>query len=237
VSKQHILIDACVAAAFYAPKTTRSAVLVERATKLFTGRSPSQDYQLLMPNFCIGETFAVFEKYRWGASWNEHVNERTRLGTREFNRIRRRFHVDIQNGARIMQVELNRYHILCLDLIAPINAAYRISRDRRKGKRKQRKPVRPASTYDLLFVAMGMWLQKQLGSENFVMATGDQRISLIVKRARSVSLRRSMRRHLMQVSKRIGLSYGSDVYPNVIDLVRARKGELRQWFQEWTPVW
>ena len=230
--RKHILIDACVAAAAYALKSTRSAKLASRANVLLTGFSPECEPQLLIPNFCIAETFAVFEKYRWGASWNPHVNPKTRLTAREFRTARKSFHRAIHNGSRLLQIELNRYHVLCLDLIAPINAAYRIKRDR--GKKKN---VSPARTYDLLFISMGIWLQNQLGSDNFVVVTGDERIALIIRRAKSVSLARSMRRHLRTVAKGIGLQYGSSIYPEVIDLVHCNRSQLVSTFSSWRPQW
>jgi hypothetical protein len=53
-----------VAAAHFAPKSTQSAHLKARSATLFTGASPQVDLRLLIPNFCIAEVFAVFEKYR-----------------------------------------------------------------------------------------------------------------------------------------------------------------------------
>jgi hypothetical protein len=208
LAKKYILIDACVAAAAFAPQTTRSTHLVHRSTTLLNGRSTAVEPQFLIPNFCIGEAFAVLEKYRWGASWSRHVNPKTRLTHRSFQTARKEFHEAIHNGTRLHQVELNRYHILCLDLIAPINAAYRIKRDR-----KRKKNVNPASTYDLLFVAMAIWLQRLHGAADFVADTGDERVALVVKRAKSVKLGRPMRTHLAGVASGIGLAYGPDIYP------------------------
>jgi hypothetical protein len=159
------LIDACVAAAAFAPEATRSTKLVDRAAALLNGASAAFQPQFLIPNFCIGETFTVFEKYRWGASWNKHVNANTRLTPGRFRAARDAFHQAIHNGTRLLQVELNRYHVVCLDFIAPINAAYRIKRDR-----KTKRNVSPASTYDLLLVAMGIWLQRQHAAGDFVVA-------------------------------------------------------------------
>lgn len=184
LTKKHILVDACVAAAAFAPKTTRSVHLVEPAgALLLNGSSMTCQPQFLIPSFCSGETFAVFEKHRWGASWNEQVSAKTRLTPSRFRAARKAFHEAIHNGKTLLQVELNRYHVLCLDLVAPINAAYRIKRDRTVKGRTVKKNVSPASTYDLLIVAMGIWLQRQLGVENFVVATGDERVALVVKRA------------------------------------------------------
>ena len=232
MAKKHILVDACVVAAAFAPRTTRSAHLVSRANTLLRSTSTECQPQFLIPNFCIGETFAVFEKYRWGASWNPQV--KTCLTKRQFDSARALFHESIHNGTKLLQVELNRYHVLCLDLISPINAAYRIKRNRKRKNKPVKKQVTPASTYDLLVVAMGIWLQRQLGPENFVIATGDERLASVVKRAKSVKLRRPIRHHLRDVADRLGLTYGPEMYPEVVDLVHARVNPLKNALPGWT---
>ena len=228
---KHILIDANVAAAHYAPKSTRSVNLKDRARNLFAGRPRGYEVSFIIPNFCIAEVFAVFEKYRWGGAWNPHVNPNTRLTPREFQSARRAFHRDIHNGRLILQHELNRYHILCVDLISPINAAYKIKRSR--GNRRQ---ITPAKTYDILFVAMGIWLQKLMGQENFVMVTGDERIALITKRAQAPGLSAQMKEHLTQTAKQVGLQYSSAIYPEVVDLVHSTNAELKNIFPDWNPA-
>ena len=104
--------------------------------------------KLLIPNFCIAEAFAVFEKYRWGKAWNSHVT--VTLTHRKFQRARATFRGAIHNGANLLQVELDRYHILCVDLVSPINNAYKIKR-----KRKKPKSVSPAKTYDMACTRFG----------------------------------------------------------------------------------
>jgi hypothetical protein len=233
--RRHVLLDACVAAAAYAPKTTTSKNLRDRATRLLRGSTPDFESSLLIPNFCIAEVFSVFEKYRWGGAWNTHVSDRTRLNAREFKLAREHFHASIHNGERLLQMELSRYHILCLDLIAPINAAYQIKRPRKmKGKTK---PVHPAGTYDLLFLAMGIWLQKELGNGVLTLVTGDERVAKVAHRARAVSLGQAMRAHLGRVATNLGLAYSPSIYPTVLDLVHASKAELRQAFPNWAPAW
>jgi hypothetical protein len=233
MAQKHILIDACVAAAAFAPRTTRSAHLVRRASILLQSASTECQPQFLIPNFCIGETFAVFEKYRWGASWNDHV-KKSHLTPGQFRTARQGFHQAIHNGATLLQIELNRYHVLCFDLISPINAAYRIKRDRkRKNNPAKKRQVTPASAYDLLLVSMGIWLQRQLGPENFVIATGDARLAEVVKRAKSVNLGRPIRQHLRDVANSLGLTYGPAIYPEVVDLVHARVNSLKQALPGW----
>jgi hypothetical protein len=232
MARHYVLVDACVAAAHYAPKSTNSVMLRARAKTLLTGSSPMLDAKFLIPNFCIAEVFAVFEKYRWGRTWNKQVKATHTLTPREFDRARTSFGDAIHNGSKLLQLDLNRYHILCSDLVSPINNAYKIKRDR-----KSKKNVYPASTDDMLIVSMGIWLNQQFSDADFTIVTGDGRLASVLDRAKSVKLGVPMRQHLTTVATRLGLNYGPKIYPNVVDLMRDHKATLRARFPDWTPGW
>ena len=190
--------------------------------------------QLLIPNFCIAEVFAVFEKYRWGRTWNSHVKKENCLTPTEFATARDGFKSAIHNGAEILQCDLSRYHILAVDLISPINNAYRIQRQRGKNAKKQ---ATPASTYDILVGAMGIWLQHQFGRDHFTVVTGDDRIRQVLVRAKSVSLGKPMKRHLKAIAEGFGFVYGPSLYPEVLNLVNATPRDLSARFPDWQPFW
>lgn len=232
MERHYVLLDACVAAAYFAPKSTVSANLRSRATALLTGSSPDLSVKFLIPNFCIAEVFAVFEKYRWGSTWNKQVKSTHTLTAKEFNASRAAFRASIHNGSGILQVDLNRYHILAVDLVSPVNNAYKIKRDR--GKKKN---VNPAKTYDMLIVAIGIWLKHQFGDAAFTVVTGDERLAAVVERAKSVKLGVAIKKHLADVAQNLGLSYSPDLYPTVINLTQASKAELSARFPNWTPGW
>ena len=199
---------------------------------MLTSSSPDVAIKFLMPNFCIAEVFAVFEKYRWGRTWNKQVNAARTLTPKQFNSSRTAFRAAIHNGAQILQVDLNRYHILAVDLVSPVNNAYKIKRDR--GKRKN---VSPAKTYDMLIVAMGIWLKHQFGDADFTVVTGDERLAAVVERAKSVKLGSSIKKHLADVAKILGLAYSPNLYPTVLNLTQASKADLAARFTNWTPTW
>lgn len=230
MARHYVLLDACVAAAHFAPKTTHSVNLRSRSATLLSGDAPGIDVRFLIPNFCIAEVFAVCEKYRWGKTWNKHV--KVSLTPAEFSAARTAFGAAIHNGSGILQVELDRYHILCVDLISPVNNAYKIKRDRTR-----KTNVTPAKAYDMLFVAMGIWLQHQYGSDAFTVVTGDERLAAVVERAKSAKLGRPMRQHLSTAAASLGLAYSSSLYPTVINLTQAGKGELADRFPGWAPAW
>jgi hypothetical protein len=230
--RHYILLDACVAAAYFAPKSTTSAKLRLRATALLSGSSPDLHVKFLMPNFCIAEVFAVFEKYRWGRTWNRQVKAAHTLTPKQFSTARKDFRDAIHNGAHILQVDLNRYHILAVDLVSPVNNAYKIKRDR-----GMKRDVNPAKTYDMLIVAMGIWLKHQFGDGEFTIVTGDDRLAAVVERAKSAKLGVPIRKHLSDVAKTLGLSYSPDLYPKVLNLTHVPKSELASRFTNWNPAW
>ena len=231
----YVLLDACVPAAHFAPRSTRLTSLASRSTALLSGSSPDNQYRFLIANFCIAEVFSVFEKYRWGESWNSHVTSHNRLTQQQFMAARKGFGEMIHNGSKILQVELDRYHILCVDLLSPINNAYKISR-KRKGK-KTTQVVPPAKTYDMLVAAMSVWLAQQHGADNFTLVTGDRRLASVINRAKSISLNRSIKAHLTERATSLGLTYSPAIYPEVIDLGRASLTQLRARFPNWSESW
>lgn len=231
--RHYVLLDANVPAAHFAPKSTGNRTLLARAAAMLSGATPNFDVQFLIPNFCIAEVFSVFEKYRWGRTWNTHVKPANTLTPTEFAGARAGFRLAIHNASGILQVELDRYHVLCVDLISPVNNAYKISRNR-GGRKKQ---SRPGSTYDMLIAAMGIWLAQQHGRENFTIVTGDQRLADVLYRARSAALSQAIKAHLTGTAASLGLTYGPELYPEVLDLAHASKAELRARFPNWAPAW
>lgn len=230
--RHYVLLDASVAAAHYAPKSTVSANLRDRATKLLTGAAAGTEVRFLIPNFCIAEVFSVFEKYRWGRTWNKHVKAGSILTKKEFTTARKQFAEAIHNAKKIFQIELSRYHILCIDLVSPINNAYRIKRDR-----SSKKNVNPASTYDMQIVSMGIWLQHMLGPADFTIVTGDERLEAVVKRAKSAKLAKTIKSHLTTVASNLNLTYSPDLYPTVLNLTQASKAQITARFPGWVPAW
>lgn len=237
--RHYVLLDACVPAAHYAPKSTTSINLRERSRALLTGHSNTRDIRFLIPSFGIAEVFAVFEKYRWGQTWNRQVSDANCLTPTEFRHARRDFGAAIHNGRTILQLELNRYHVLCVDLVSPINNKYKFNRDRRKatGGKSGRKPPLPFSTADALLISMGIWLKHLVGDGSLTLVTGDARITNVVARAKSEKLALPMKRHLSAVAGNVGLTFGPAIYPDVVNLIGATKGEMAEAFPDWVPQW
>jgi hypothetical protein len=65
-----------------------SGIAENETASLLTGASPNLDVRFLIPNFCIAEVFAVFEKYRSDRAWNKQVKKSHVLSQREFDDAR-----------------------------------------------------------------------------------------------------------------------------------------------------
>ena len=226
----YCLFDANVVAAYYCPKTTRSIRVWESARALIESvRSGGSKHFLYIPNFCIAEVFNVFMKYAY-SRWNRHTAT-SRIDRRVHRSVQKQFQDDIHNASLFYHYELSRYHVLAINLIAPIDHHYKMARKRRRGAGHS-----PAGTFDQLIIAMGMHLVKIHGSGNVVIITSDDRLAKIIERCRAgipLSVRNRLR--LVDAFKLTGISFKRDSFPIVINLKTATKRELESVFGDWPP--
>ncbi len=226
----YCLFDANVIAAYYCSKTTRSTKVVENARILVESvRSGESDYFFYIPNFCIAEVFNVFMKYTF-SNWNIHTKS-GRINRKIHSSLRKQFREDIHNARLFYHYELSRYHVLAIDLVAPIDHHYKISRER---KNKKRKAQNPAGTFDHLIIAMGIHLVKIHGSDNVVIVTADDRLAKIVEKCKEhIPVTIQNRLGLKKVSEFIGIPFSPKSFPHVINLKKATKTQLKSLFKEW----
>ena len=236
----YILLDANVTAAYYLPRSTTSANVRSRIETLFHAvRSGTVDHFFYLPNFCVAEVFSVFMKYSFGR-WNSHVKDKGTIDTRYYNRIVRQFQHDIHNGLFIYHYELSRYHVLAINLVAPVDHYFQISRARRsklKGKRtgKLRKPnVNPAGTLDHLIVAMGLHLARIHGRENVAIVSSDNRLTQILTKCKSDIPYQTVRKlKLDRAADLTGIPFEPESFPMHVNLKNAPRLELEAIFGQW----
>jgi hypothetical protein len=230
--KKYIVLDSCVVAAHYIPESaSRYARLAERASLLISaaGGPVRADQRLLIPAFCIPEVFSIFAKYRFG-KWNTHVKNNT-IDDLAYWKARLRFRNDIHNGKVIQQIALSRYIILATDLISPIDHHYEYYRSRTKKIRKV-----PMGAFDHSLIATGIDLVKCRGHNNVLIATADRRLGHILGRARKVRRNSAAKLGLIRTAKDLGLRWGPDIYPEVVNLATAKDVDLIRAFGEWPPA-
>jgi hypothetical protein len=239
---KYILLDGNVTAAYYLPRSTRSANTKNRAQILFdSARSGKRDFFFYLPNFCVAEVFSVFMKYSFGR-WNEHVRKKRLLDTRVYNSLVDQFEKDIHNGTFIYHYELARYHVLAINLVAPVDHYFQISRARlnRKAKTTREKAnkikprVNPMGTFDHLIIAMGIHLAKIHGSENVAIVSSDTRLTDVLAKCKSQIPPNNIRKlKLDQAESLTGIAFSPNSFPHHVNLVNASVANLKALFGDW----
>lgn len=125
---RYLLCDANVVAAYYLPRSMRSVRARTRIEAILNAvRSGGGNHFLYIPNICIAEVFSVFAKYSFGR-WNRHLKKQGTIDSRVYKSLVKQFETDIHNGHFFYQYELSRYHVLGVDLVAPVDHYFQISR-------------------------------------------------------------------------------------------------------------
>jgi hypothetical protein len=227
MARTYLLLDANVTAGYYLPRSLRSVRARSRIESIINAaRSGTTDVFLYIPSFCIAEVFSTFMKYAFG-SWNRHVRRAGgRIDRRVYERLVSQFQRDIHNGAAINQYELSRYHVLGINLVAPIDHHFQI---RRAGANH-----RPMSTLDHLLVSMGIQLAKVHGQDRVVVVSADRRLCDVLKKCRSGLRSRVINRLKLRIAREVtGRDYSPNLYPQVINLATATKAELTAALPGW----
>lgn len=235
----YVLLDANVTAGYYLPRSLRSIHARERIEIIFNSvRSGKSEHFFYLPNFCVAEVFSVFMKHSFG-SWNKHVKKT--IDTRNYNKIVKQFQSDIHNGSFIYHYELSRYHVLGINLIAPIDHYYQLARARKsksikKGKNgKLVKPnVSPMGTFDHLIISMGMHLAHIHGEDNVVVLSTDDRLTNVLAKCKSEIPKETIKKLKLNDAKAItGMTFSPTIFPKHLNLKNCTKSDLIDVFGEW----
>lgn len=223
----YILLDANVTAGYYLPRSLNSKVAGDRIRVIFdAARSGKSDFFFYLPNFCVAEVFSVFMKHSFG-SWNGHVSKKGTIDTRVYSSLVEQFQDDIHNGKFIYHYELSRYHVLGINLVAPVDHYYRF---RRGNKRR----VVPMGTFDHLIISMGVHLSRIHGRDNVVVVSTDDRLTDILhKCCAGISKGTQRKLHLENAEKLTGVPFAPNTFPRGINLKTATKAELCEIFGTW----
>lgn len=222
-----MLLDANIVAGYYLPRSLNSLRARSRIRMLLDSvRSRSSSHFLYVPNFSIAEAFGVFAKHSFG-KWNPHLKHKGTIDTRVYSSMCKQFSADIHNGALFTQYELSRYHILGVDLVAPIDHYYQITR--KKGRRHV-----PAGAFDQLIVSMGIQLTHIHGSGNVAIVTTDDRLTRLVEKCRSgIKAPVIKKLKLDRATGLTGRAFGPSIFPDIVDLSDATKADLTRVFGQW----
>ena len=225
-SEMYILLDTNVTAGYYLPRSLNSQRAKDRIKNVFDSvRSGESSHFFYLPNFCVAEVFSVFMKHAFG-TWNSHLKNKGTIDTRVYKSLVRQFESDIHNARFIYHYELSRYHVLGINLVAPIDHYYRI----RRGKKR----VTPMGTFDHLLISMGVHLAHIHGRDNVVILSTDDRLTDILKKCSSSIPAATIRMlHLDHVEKLTGRKFCPRTFPQFANLKDAPNKVMTSIFGQW----
>ena len=227
----YLLWDSSVVVPYYVPDATNNKRAVQRAQIILDSvRNHRTDAFCYIPNVVVAEVFAAFDREHL-STWDPVVykkyggNGRSLHGAK-YQSARRTFRRDIHNGALFYQMELNRYHILSLDLISPVDKYRKFYRTR---------GVKSMGASDLLIGAMALHLTKIHGRDRVRLLTADRRMKAIFESAcPGININTARSLGLLAKAKDLGFgAWSPDIYPGVIDLERSPDKELAEFFGGW----
>ena len=149
-----------------------------------------------------------------------------KIDRRVYERLVVQLQNDIHNGSFINQYELSRYHVLGINLVAPIDHHFQISR----GKKNHR----PMGTFDHLIIAMGIQLAHVHGAENVVIVTADSRLTDVLEKCKSGLKPSVIKKLKLHIAERVtGRPFSAGRYPQHANLKDATNAQLRGVFGTW----
>lgn len=229
-----VLLDANLVVGYYLPKSlssVRARPLIKNIIDAVKNGGAPEIF-LYIPDLCIPEVLSVFARYFF-ATWDRQVkkNLSKKLKKADYEAILSQFRNDLHNGKLLNKVELNQYHILATHLINRVDANYEYYRNRANQKVKKNKKMMGAADHTV--IGMGVNLSRIHGRDNFAILTADHRLADILIRATSVPLNTAKRLGLPETASELGLAYGKDIYPRVINIAKTTKKELKDFFGIW----
>ena len=222
---KYILLDANVTAGYYLPRSLTSKRARGRIENILdSGRSGASEFFFYLPNFCVAEVFSAFMKHSFGA-WNQHVKSKP-IDTRIYNSLVKQFQSDIHNGKFIYHYELARYHVLGINLVAPVDHYFRIKK--RKGR------ITPMGTFDHLIISMGIHLVRIHGRGNVLILSADERMTDILKKCcDGLSENTARKLKLDKTEELTGRKFSPDIFPKGLNLKTATNKDLKEVFGTW----
>lgn len=222
----YFLIDANVAAGYYLPRSLSSIKARQRIEMIIDHiRSHRKNNFIYIPNICIAETISVFIKHSFG-KWNKHLKKEGTIDTRVYNSLVNSFQSDIHNARFLYHYELDRYHILGINLVAPIDHYFRINK--KKGN------IHPMKTFDHLIISMGINLARIHGEKNVCILTADNRMSNVLDKCKSNIKKDTLGKLKLNIAEKVtGIPFSPHIFPLHLNLNHCTKEELCKVFGEW----
>lgn len=221
----YFLIDANLVAGYYLTRSLRSKKAAKRIESIIDYiRLHKDEHFIYIPNICIAEVVNVFIKYSY-AKWNKKINGKKTIDSRIYKSLIDSFHNDIHNGKFMYHYELNRYHILGVNLVAPIDHHYKYS---------SKKNCRPMGTFDYLIMSMGIHLAHIHGRNNVCILSADTRMTDILKKCKSSIDNTIIKKLKLNIAKDVcGKAFSKELFPKHLNLKDCKNSDLIEIFGKW----
>jgi hypothetical protein len=223
----YLLLEANIVLGYYLPQSLDFVKARERIQTIIDSvRTKQSSHFLDAPNFCIAEIFSNLAKYSFGR-YNRHVVKNSgTIDTRIYQSLCEQFQKDIHNARLLYQLELNRDHVLAVDLVASIDHYFKI--------RRTQKYATPSGTFEQLIVAMSIHLAHVHGQSNIEILTADSRLTALVTKCRTpIPARTVQNLKLARAQNVAGKAYGPDIFPEAIHLGKCSEVTLERALGAW----
>ena len=223
----YLLLDTNMILGYYLPRSMNHVKARDRIKNIINSvRSGKSDHFFYLPNICIAEAFSNLAKYSFGQNNRHVIKNGGTIDTRVYQSLCNQLQKDIHNGKLFYQLEVSRYHVLAVDLIAPIDHYFKIGRNQ--------KYVRPAGTFDQLIVGMSVHLAHIHGQENVALLTTDTRLANLVKKCRQdIPEATKEKLKLHRANDVAGKDFGPDIFPEALHLGNCSNKKLLETFGQW----
>ncbi|MFH1902963.1 MAG: hypothetical protein ABIK20_02760 [Candidatus Omnitrophota bacterium] len=166
---KYYLIDTSALIYLYIPDTPTKKIT--RKIEYLLQEKQKGNAFLFVPNFCIAEAFNTFAKYHY--RYKKTAPDRA-LSDGEYKLCCDKFQNDIKDGRIFYPYEMNNLHLSNVDFITPFEHQWFLEREK-EGKKEDW----CLSTFDILFISMGLELVRIVGRDNLFFVTRDKRINQI----------------------------------------------------------
>lgn len=232
---RYVVVDANVLSAALLPKSTGSRQLAKRARILLQAVTKARWPSLVLytPAICVVEALATFDKYRY-CTWHGDLKRKPerQITDRRYRSAQKNLK-DALESLRLHRIQHDPRHALAAGLVSPINAFFEHCGAGDGAQDPARR--RPMSATDCLIAGTAILLHHQHGPGRVVLATGDKRLSDVMRKAKNITPREAGELGLQFAACRIGLKDGwsTNVYPECVNLIQAEEAELRRAFFGW----
>lgn len=184
------------------------------------------------PEVCVAEARTVLAKLattQWQKNPRKKSNSQA-IHNKKYKTLIRRFRSDLHGGRRIESIPLQRYHVLGIHLVMPIDHRIRIPKPDKKAD-----TTHVMGGIDQLICGTAIWLNRQIGNDSVAILSSDYRLVRAMQIARGYSRERAEKAGVLAMAEEIGIEWSNTIYPRAFNLGKCSEDDLRLILGSWPP--